>query len=112
MKPILGSPFRSEEEEYGKHRVVIISEGLWRRRFGADPNIIGTSIEINRESYRVAGVSRPILDYLGTAWDLWVPLSFQPRDKTPLSRGGKSVDVVGRMSPALPSQRLRRSSRR
>ena len=81
VQPILGSPFRTEDEEYGKHRVVVISEGLWRRRFGADPNIVGTSIEINRESYRVAAVSRPILDYLGTAWDLWVPLSFQPGEK-------------------------------
>jgi putative ABC transport system permease protein len=101
VKPILGNPFRTEEEEYGKHRVVVISEGLWRRRFGADPNIIGTSIEINRESYRVAAVSRPILDYLGTAWDLWVPLSFQPSDKTPASRGAKGVDVVGRLKPGV-----------
>ena len=101
VQPILGSPFRTEEEEYGKHRVVVISEGLWRRRFGADPNIVGTSIEINRESYRVAAVSRPILDYLGTAWDLWVPLSFQPSERTPASRGAKGVDVVGRLKPGV-----------
>jgi putative ABC transport system permease protein len=101
VKPILGIPFRADQEEYGKHRVVVISEGLWRRRFGADAHIVGTSIEINRESYRVAAVSRPILDYLGTAWDLWVPLSLQPEDKTPASRGAKSVDVVARMKPSV-----------
>jgi putative ABC transport system permease protein len=101
VKPILGNPFGSEEEEYGKRRVVVISEGLWRRRFGADPNIIGASIEINRESYRVAAVSRPFLNYLGTAWDLWVPLSFQAKDKTPASRGAKSIDVIGRMKPGV-----------
>jgi putative ABC transport system permease protein len=99
VKPILGRPFLTGEEENGNHRVVVISDGLWRRRFGADPNIVGTSIEINRERYRVAGVSR--LDYLGTAWDLWVPLSFQPRDKAPVTRGAKSVDVVGRMKPGV-----------
>ena len=81
VKPILGSPFRTEDEEYGKHRVVVISEGLWRRRFGADPNIVGTSIDINRESYRIAAVSRQFLDHIPTAWDLWVPLSFQPAEK-------------------------------
>jgi putative ABC transport system permease protein len=100
-RPILGSPFRTEEEEYGNHRVVVIAEGLWRRRFGADPNIVGTSIEINRESYRVAAVSRPILDYLGTAWDLWVPLSYPPAEKTPASRGAKGIDVVGRLKPDI-----------
>ena len=66
VKPILGSPFRTEDEEYGKHRVVVISEGLWRRRFGANPHIVGTSIEINRERYAVVALSRPILEYLGT----------------------------------------------
>ena len=97
VKPIVGGFFRTEEEEYGRHRVVVISEGLWRRRFGGDPNIVGTSVEVNRESYRVTAVSRPFLDYSGTAWDLWVPLSFQPRDRTPASRGAKGVDVIGRL---------------
>lgn len=101
VKPLLGSPFRTEEEEYGKHRVVVISEGLWRRRFGANPHVVGTSIEINRESYQVVAVSRPILEYLGTAWDLWVPLSVQASEKTPASRRAKGVNVVGRLKPGM-----------
>jgi len=101
VKLILGSPFSAEEEDYGKHRVVVISESFWRRRFGANPNIVGTSVEINRESYRVSAVSRPILGYLGTAWDLWAPLSFQPKDKAPVTRGGKYIDVIGRMKPGV-----------
>jgi putative ABC transport system permease protein len=101
VKPILGSPFRAEDEEFGKHRVVVISEGLWRRRFGADPNIVGTSIDINRESYRIAAVSRQFLDHIPTAWDLWVPLSFQPAEKAPATRGSKGVDVVGRLKPGV-----------
>jgi putative ABC transport system permease protein len=101
VQPILGSPFRSDEEAYGKHRVVVISEGLWKRRFGADPNIVGTSIEINRETYRVAAVARPFLEYLGTAWDLWVPLSFQPGEKAPTTRGIKGIDVIARLKPGV-----------
>jgi putative ABC transport system permease protein len=101
VKPILGIPFGTGDEVYGQHRVVVISEGLWQRRFGADPNIIGTTIEINRENYRIAAVVPPILNYLGTARDLWVPLSFQPPERAPGSRGGKSVDVVGRMRPGV-----------
>ncbi|HET9361544.1 MAG TPA: ABC transporter permease [Vicinamibacterales bacterium] len=101
VKPFLGSPFRTEDEEYGSHRVVVISEGLWRRRFGANPDIVGTSIEINREKYAVVAVSRPILEYLGTAWDLWVPLSVQASEKTPASRRAKGVTVVGRLKPGV-----------
>lgn len=100
VKPFLGSPFRTEDEEYGRHRVVVISEGLWRR-FGANPDIVGTSIEINREKYAVVAVSRPILEYLGTAWDLWVPLSVQASEKTPASRRAKGVTVVGRLKPGV-----------
>jgi putative ABC transport system permease protein len=100
-KPILGIPFSAEDEEEGKHRVVVISENFWRRRFGADPNVVGSSIQINRESYRVSAVSRPILNYLGTAWDLWVPLSLRPADKAPGARGAKWVDVVGRLKAGV-----------
>ena len=101
VTPILGSPFRAEHEEYGNHRVVVISEGLWRRRFGANPHIVGTSIEINRERHSVLAVSRPILEYLGTAWDLWVPLSVPASEKTPASRRAKGVNVIGRLKPGL-----------
>jgi putative ABC transport system permease protein len=108
VQPVLGTFFRTEDEEYGDHRVVVISEGLWRRRFGADPHIVGTSIEINREKYRVAAVSRPILEHLGTAWDLWVPLSVQASEKTPASRRAKGVNVLGRLKPGVTVQAAER----
>ena len=98
VQPILGNLFRAEDEEYGRHRVVVISEGLWRRRFGADPSIVGTSIDINRESYRVAAVTR---QFLPAASDLWVPLSFQPGEKEPATRGAKGLNVVGRLEPGV-----------
>jgi putative ABC transport system permease protein len=101
VTPILGSPFRTDEEEFGKHHVVVLSEGFWRRRFGADPAIVGTSIEINREKYRVVAVSPPMLGFLGTAWDLWVPLSFSPNERTPASRGAKGVEVIARLKTGV-----------
>jgi predicted permease len=101
VQPILGSFFTAEQEQYGNHRAVVVSENFWRRKLGADPNIVGSSIELNRESYVVSGVTPPILGFLGTAGDLWVPLSFQPRDLEPVTRGSKYVDVIGRMKPGV-----------
>ncbi|MGH9238731.1 MAG: ADOP family duplicated permease [Vicinamibacterales bacterium] len=98
VKPIVGSPFRTEDEEYGRHRVVVISEALWKRRFGADPSVVGKSIDINRERYHVVAVSR---QFLPTAADLWVPLSFQPAEKEPATRGAKGLNVVGRLEPGV-----------
>ena len=106
VTPILGRPFLAEDEAYGRHRVVVISEGLWRRRFGGDPGIVGTSIDINRESYRVAAVSPPLPGF-GPTHDLWVPMSVRPDEKTPASRGAKGVTVVARLKPGVAIEAAR-----
>lgn len=56
VKPILGRAFLPDEEQEGSHRVVILSESLWRSRFNADRKLIGRSILIDRENYRVIGI--------------------------------------------------------
>jgi predicted permease len=60
--PLLrGAGFSVDEEQPGKDRVVVISDVLWRRRYGADPTLIGKNIDINGEGHRVAGVASPSL---------------------------------------------------
>jgi predicted permease len=100
IKPILGTFFSAEEEQPGKDRVVLISEGLWKRRFGSDPAIAGKNIELNQESYRVLGVIAPIFEYRFYA-DLWTPLAFAPADVGPQGRGRQSIDVVGRLKDGV-----------
>src|SRR5262245_55973952 len=105
VKPVAGGLFTAGDEEYGRHRVVVISERFWRQRYGADPAIAGKTIELSRETYRIAGVIRPILQYRGGQWDLYVPLSFQPSDLAPQMRNRKYIDVVARMKPGVtPAQ--------
>ena len=105
VKPIAGGLFTPDEEQYGKHRVVVISERFWKQRFGSDPAIAGKSIELNRESYKVLGVIRPILQYRGPSFDLFVPLSFQPSDLAPQMRNRKFIDILARRKPGVtPAQ--------
>ncbi|MGH9936571.1 MAG: ABC transporter permease [Blastocatellia bacterium] len=59
VKPIVGRTFLAEEDRPGANRVAVISYGLWRRRFGADPGLIGKTIEVNGESHVVVGVMPP-----------------------------------------------------
>lgn len=73
VTPVLGGLFTTGDERYGNDHVVIISEGLWKRRYGGDRAIIGKNIKINRVSYRVAGVIQGILDGRIKA-DLWMSL--------------------------------------
>ncbi|HTB12273.1 MAG TPA: ABC transporter permease [Bryobacteraceae bacterium] len=100
VKPVVGGLFTAENEQPGKNHVAVISEGLWKRRFGGDPSIAGKRIEINQESYVVTGVIQPILEFR-LAGDLWTPISFTPSQLAPDARGSQYIDVLGRLRPGV-----------
>ncbi len=77
VTPSLGRPFIPEDEVEGRHRVAVLSDALWRRRFGQDPGIIGRILDLDHAPYVVVGVLPPGVTYpVGTAasTELWVPL--------------------------------------
>jgi putative ABC transport system permease protein len=98
--PILGGLFTSDDDQPGRDHVAILSVGLWSRRYGHDPSIVGKNIQINRESYRIAGVIQPIVDFRVTA-DLWMPLAFDPSEVAPGTRSPHNIDVIGRLKPGV-----------
>jgi putative ABC transport system permease protein len=111
IKPVLGGLFTADDEQYGKDHVVILSEGLWKRRYGGDRAIVGKNIQINRESYRVAGVIQPMLDADFKA-DLWMPLAFPPADVAPGMSGPHYIAVIGRLKPGITIEQARDEFRR
>jgi putative ABC transport system permease protein len=102
--PVAGGLFTSDAEQFGKHRVVVLSESFWKRRFGGDPRIVGQSIELNRERYTVAGVIPAILGHMGTS-DLWAPLAFPPAELVPNARNQKQIAVLARLKPGVSPAR-------
>jgi putative ABC transport system permease protein len=96
--PVVGGLFTSDDDQPGRDHVAILSEGLWTRRYGRDPSIVGKNIQINLETYRVAGVIRPILDYRAAA-NIWMPLAFAPSETAPGTRSPHNIDVIGRLKP-------------
>jgi putative ABC transport system permease protein len=72
-KPALGRTFSSEEDRPGGPRVAVISNGLWRRRFGGDPQLIGKTIGVGGASYEVTGVLGPDFRW-DPPVDIWLPL--------------------------------------
>jgi putative ABC transport system permease protein len=104
--PVAGNLFTGDDEQLGRDHVAIISEGLWTRRFGADPSIVGKNIQINREPYRVAGVVRQSRSYPLNA-DIWMPLAFTREELAPGSSGRHDVDVIGRLKPGITIERAR-----
>ena len=71
----------SDDLSPGKHPVVVISDPLWRRTFGADPAVIGKTIQLNAQPFTIVGVSEPAFrgTVVGLALDLFVPVMMQPQ---------------------------------
>ena len=74
VQPQLGRIFSSEEDRFGAARTALISDSLWRTTFGADPNILGRSINLNSDNFTVIGVMPPRFEFV-TKTDIWAPLS-------------------------------------
>ncbi len=96
----LGRVFLPEEEQPGRNYVVLLSEGLWRRRFGADPGVVGSKLRVNGLSALVVGVLPGSFQFPSEA-EAWAPLAFSNDDLSPSSRGGHGLEVLARIKPGL-----------
>jgi putative ABC transport system permease protein len=95
IPPAHGRGFGWSDEPYGAPRVVVLGDGLWRRRFAADPGIVGQAIAINGEPHVVVGIMPPQLSLRSTAAQLWLPLNFTPQELN--SPGARFLSATGRL---------------
>ena len=96
IAPTLGRNFLPDEDRPdGNTRVVIVSAAFWKRRFGADPSIVGRQVPFNAVNYEVVGVLPPSFEW-GTA-DILVPLAPDPAR----SRGDHRLSVIGRLKDGV-----------
>jgi putative ABC transport system permease protein len=104
VRPAMGRVFTEAEDQPGvARRVTILSDGLWRRRFDADPKIVGRQIELSGVPYVVVGVMpQGFTDLYGrmrfNGGELWTPLGYDPADSF-ACRTCRHVQVVGRLAP-------------
>jgi len=100
VKPILGRTFLKEEETLGKDHEVVLSYGLWQRRYGADPSLLGKSIRIDGEDFTVVGVMPREFEwqFWSNQRQLWVPVGYT---KTDFGRGDRSFLSIARMKPGV-----------
>jgi predicted permease len=96
----LGRWFTAEEDLPNQNRVVVLSDGLWRRRFGADPNVVGQTISLNDVPHRVIGVMTAAATFPKTA-DAWVPVAFTAEQRGPAGRGSEYLDAIARLRDGL-----------
>ena len=98
MKPLLGRTFAAGEDQPGKDQVAVLSYGLWQRRFGADPGVVGREIKLNGSVYSVVGVMGKDFRF-PVAAGLWAPLAFSQQDR--VARDNHYLHVVARMKSGV-----------
>ena len=101
VTPEMGRTFAAEEDSPGKDHIVVLSNGLWKNRYGADPNIVGRVVRLNREDYTVIGVMGSDFRLLGFTPQLWTPLTLGAADEAPAARKDRSLYLFARLAPGV-----------
>jgi predicted permease len=104
VSPVLGRDFTAEDNKPGGEKVAILGDEIWRRDFGADPNIVGQSVRINGKAAAIIGVMPPNFKF-PQAEELWAPLYNEfplvPRGGLFLGANYGAPKVMGRLKPGV-----------
>ena len=101
IAPIVGRAFTDEEEKPGSPAVALIGEGLWKRRFGSDPALVGRTITLDATPTTVVGVMPAALNLI-SGGDVYTPLSIDPAKEMRLNH---VIIVFGRLKPGVSIER-------
>jgi putative ABC transport system permease protein len=94
VSPVLGRAFTEAEDDIGNEQVILLSDSLWRRRFAADPSIVGKAITLNGAPHVVVGVMGPDFQFPTRDIQAWVPLTINPAELTRQARGNNQLAVA------------------
>jgi predicted permease len=108
VEPQIGRQFTAEECKQNGPRVTLLSDGLWRRKFAADPNIVGRALSFDGGPVTVVGVLPATFDFStvltpGSRVDMFEPLPLSPE----INREGNTVAIIGRLKPGATVESAR-----
>jgi putative ABC transport system permease protein len=105
VAPVAGRVFTAEEDQTGHDKVIVLSYGLWQRRFGGDKAIVGQSVTITGATRTVVGVMPPDFHFPEKETEFWIPLA--PPAELKDSRGAFWLNVIGRLKPGVTLEQAR-----
>jgi putative ABC transport system permease protein len=104
VAPAFGRWFTADEDAPDKEHVALISDGLWKRRFGTDPQIVGKSIQLNGEPYTIIGVMPANFNFPNPNYEVWAPLAL---DSSKYDRTHGFLQGVARLKPNVTIEQAR-----
>jgi putative ABC transport system permease protein len=100
VRPVLGRDFLAEEDQPGHEKVVLISYGLWQRRFGSDVNVIGRTLKLSGENFTVVGVLAAGFRLPDARErELWTPIAFTGNERE--LHNAHYVEAIARLKPGI-----------
>jgi putative ABC transport system permease protein len=105
VAPLIGRGFTEDEDEIGHEQVALLSYGLWRRRYGGDPRVVGRSISLNGVPHTVVGVMGSEFAFPSRDYQIWTPLTFDPQEL--VNRQNYSYLAVARLQRGVPLEQAR-----
>jgi putative ABC transport system permease protein len=104
VSPVMGRDFTAVDNKPGAEKVTILGDEIWRRDFGADPNIVGQSVRINGKAATIIGVMPPNFKF-PVSEELWIPLYNEfppvPRGQLLIGANNRAPAVMGRLKPGV-----------
>jgi putative ABC transport system permease protein len=98
VQPQLGRAFLAEEAESGKNQELILSYGLWERRYASDPHVLGKIVKVDGKPFTIVGVMAKGFDSPLSA-EAWLPIAFDAKDR--VERDNRPLWVVGHLSSGV-----------
>ena len=104
VHPAFGRHLLVEEDRPDARQVALISDAVWRRRFGADPGVLSRKIYLNDRPYEIVGVMPPGFQFPHFA-EIWTPLALDPNDP---QRDRRRLEVIARLAPGVTAARAQK----
>ncbi len=104
-QPLSGRDFLPEEDSAGRNNVVILSHGLWQRRFGGETKVLNQTVRLSGQNYTVIGVMPATFRFGETDVDLWTPMAFTA--EAAQNRGGHFLTAIGQLKPGVTVEQAR-----
>lgn len=100
VRPLIGAGFAAGDDQPGKPSTVVVSERLWRKRYGASPSVIGTQVTLNGRTHAVVGVMPASFEFWQSDVEAWAILPLVP----PTRRGPFFLRGIARLKPGVTHQ--------
>ena len=106
VRAALGRTFSAGENVFGSHKVAVLSNAFWKRRFGGRPGVLHETMHINGDVFTIIGVMAPDFRFPDEDVDLWLPIAFSAGDDM-ATRDNHYVNAIGRLKPHVSLEQAR-----